>query len=177
MRGLSAVCPYKENEPMRHSVFVEYGGVVTGATGPAPYSIGQTVNGVLKIDTSFAGPDLILNDGVAQYHGNGDFITTLTGPTLTGGGAGDVHVADGIHYQITQYGHRDGDDWTTIELRADHLAKDSVRGEGIVQDFSATRGDGPRLWARLNGARRAVTYAVDFVFNRFSVTPGHCRAT
>jgi hypothetical protein len=83
-------------------------------------------------------------------------------------------------YSVFDYSRKPNGAATILELHVstEDLVDNFIHGTGLVQSFDSEELKGDmtligRLTQKLNGLRQ---FTLDFVVDRLSVTPGHCRA-
>lgn len=187
-------------------VYVEYDVHVSDSCGTlcdgSGYHPGDRLSGWLKIDTDRAPPDRFAGEAGPQPHSvywvpdargvaSPDFISGTGWPygmdTTFGDSSGDaVSVIDDSGkfryqgYSVFDYSRKPNGAATILELHVstEDLVDNFIHGTGLVQSFDSEdlKGDMTligRLTQKLNGLRQ---FTLDFVVDRLSVTPGHCRA-
>jgi hypothetical protein len=181
-------------------IYVEYDGSInTCSCGDSGYAPGDRFSGWLKIDTDLAPPDRFASEAGPgdQIHSNfwmpggPDFVSGTGFPGTVSPNHTEFDV-DGVQviddddrfsyqgYAIWDYSN-DGKGGSTVfelQIASEDRVDDFIHGKGLAQSFDT---------ANLNGAIRFIArvahdvmgearYGFDLVIDRFSVTPGTCRA-
>jgi len=178
-------------------LFVEYQGTVSSidrgslAETP-PYSIGDAIRGTLIIDTALAPPDELGGDArIGRYYGGSPGIDFILGPSHTTGRArssGDLLLVrndwqasagaareDGLIIRDRSIG-TDGNYDLLLGLQRPNLLGQLFGNDSLAQSFDVESEPGTSLWGYIEQGFGEFWQAVHFTLDRFSVTPGVCRA-
>ena len=118
-----------------------------------------------------------------------DFISGIGGPgipLLGWDNSDEVQVIDdsgrfGFQgFALWDYSKNRGRPGATIvemQLHSEDRVDDFIHGKGIAQSFDSKDLKGDLTFVgRITTQLKGVRHSIDLVLNRFSVTPGHCRA-
>jgi hypothetical protein len=176
-------------------LLVEYEGTVSSieraslADAP-PYSIGDAIGGTLIIDTELAPADRRADDAnVGRYYGGSpslDFILGAKHPAENGSGdlvivyddwqATDESPADGFFINDRSIG-TDGELNLVLGMLRPNSLGQLFANDALAQSFTVDDEPGTTLWGYVERGFGEFWRIVSFTLDRFSVTPGVCRAS
>jgi hypothetical protein len=175
-------------------LFVEYEGTVSSveraSLADAPsYSIGDPIEGTLIIETDLAPPDRHRSDSsVGRYYGGSpgaNFVLGAEHPPANGSGdvvivyddwlAEDGSRRDGFFVNDRSIG-TDGEFNLVLGLLRPNSLGQLFASDALAQSFTVENVPGTTLWGHVERGFGEFWRIVSFTLNRFSVTPGVCRA-
>jgi hypothetical protein len=175
-------------------LLVEYHGTVSSVErayfADAPlYAVGDSIGGSLIIDATLAPADELSNDPrIGRYSSAVDFILGPRPPGAPGNGdllvvydnwaspAVDMGPHDGVVIRDQSIG-TEGTFDLVLGMRRPNQLGQLFSADGFAQSFTAESEPGIDLWGYVESGFGEFWRAVRFTLDRFSVSPGTCRAT
>jgi hypothetical protein len=175
-------------------LLVEYQGTVSSVDrahlAEAPlYAVGDSIGGTLIIDATLAPSDELAGDPrIGRYGGSGiDFILGTRPPDAPGTGdlllvyndwsssSVDMGPHDGVLIRDQSIGTEGSFD-LVLGMRRPNLLGQLFSGDALVQSFAVEEEPEVDLWGYVESGFGEFWRTVRFTLDRFSVTPGSCRA-
>ena len=175
-------------------LLVEYQGTVSSVErayfAEAPlYSVGDSIGGTLVIDSTLAPSDELAGDPRIGRYGSSavDFILGVRPPDAPGSGDLMVVYDDWTHTSVDMGAHdgvvirdqsigSEGHFDLVLGMRRPNLLGQLFSEDGLVQSFDVEDEPGVDLWGYVESGFGEFWRTVRVTLDRFSVTPGSCRA-